>query len=130
MGKVVPVPRRSKRSEEATPPKETGPLAGPEPEELVRLYLRAQNLEQMHRFDEAIPLYEQALMAHFDAAGPYDRLIAIYRARNAHADVVRVAEAALVNVHTFDDKRGWYESMRSGAEGALAEQPDERGAEF
>jgi hypothetical protein len=130
VGKVLPVPRRSKQTEDAVPAPDVAPPTGPEPEELVRLYLRAQNLEQMHRFDEAIPLYEQAVTARFDAAGPYDRLIAIYRARNALTDVVRVAEAALTSVRTFDDKRTWYESMRSGAEGALADQPDERGAEF
>jgi tetratricopeptide (TPR) repeat protein len=124
MGKVLPVPRRPKRAEEAPAP------PGREPEELVRLYLHAQNLEQMHRFDEAIPLYEEALAAKFDAAGPYDRLIGIYRARNMHAEVVRVAEAALVNVRTFEEKRHWYESMKEGAEGSLADEPDPRGAEF
>lgn len=118
------MPRRPKRAEEAPA------QAGREPEELVRLYLHAQNLEQMHRFDEAIPLYEEALAAKFDAAGPYDRLIGIYRARNMHAEVVRVAEAALVNVRTFEEKRKWYESMKEGAEGSLGDEPDPRGAEF
>jgi hypothetical protein len=94
------------------------------------MYLRAQNLEQMHRFDEAIELYEQAVAGRFDAAGPYDRLIAIYGGRNAHADVRRVAEAALESVRTFDDKKAWYESVRTGAEAAQASQPDHRGAEF
>ncbi len=118
------MPRRPK------PAEETVNTPGPEPEELVRLYLRAQNLEQMHRFDEAIPLYEEAVAARFDAAGPYDRLIGIYRARNAHADVVRVAEAALAHVRTFDDKRAWYQAMKDGAEGLLDVEPDSRGAEF
>ena len=97
------------------------------PDELVRLYLRAQNFEQMSRTEEAVPLYEEAVEARFDAAGPYDRLIAIYSERESHADVARVAGAALTNVRTFDDKRAWYASMKEGAEGAL---PDKRGAEF
>jgi hypothetical protein len=45
------------------------------------LYLRGQNLEQILQTDEAIPLYEEAVAARFDAAGPYDRLIAIYHER-------------------------------------------------
>ena len=92
--------------------------------DLVGLYLRAQNLEQVERIDEAVPLYERAVAAAFDAAGPYDRLIAIYTEREAFADVVRIAEAAAENVRTFDDKREWY---RSVAEGARTER---RGAEF
>ena len=64
----------------------------PQPDKLVQLYLRAQNLEQMRRIDEAIVFYEQAVAAHFDAAGPYDRLIAIYRGRDEHAEVKRVAK--------------------------------------
>ena len=104
--------------------------AGLPPEEIVRLYLRGQNLEQIRNVDEAIGCYEQAVTAGFDAAGPYDRLIAIYGGRNAHADVRRVAEAALRWVRTFDDKKAWYESVRSGAVEAEASQPDRRGAEF
>jgi len=94
------------------------------------MYLRAQNLEQMRFVDEAIELYEQAVTARFDAAGPYDRLIAIYLGREAHADVRRVAAAAVANVRTFDDKRAWYERVRSGAEAAERSRPDRRGAEF
>lgn len=100
------------------------------PDELVRLFLRAQNLEQMRYVDEAIELYEQALRGRFDAAGPYDRLIAIYGARDAHADVWRVADAALAHVRTHADKRAWYDSVRSGAEEAQASRADARGAEF
>ena len=100
------------------------------PDELVRLYLRAQNLEQMRHVDEAIELYEEALRGRFDAAGPYDRLIAIYGARDAHADVFRVADAALAYVRTHPDKRAWYEDVRSGAEEARSSRPDARGAEF
>jgi len=94
------------------------------------MYLRAQNLEQMQRYDEAIPLYEEAVAAGFDAAGPYDRLIGIYIARDAHDEVVRICGAALQNVRTFDDKRAWYEDTRSRAEAAAHERPDRRGAEF
>ena len=59
--------------------------------------------------------YEEAVEARFDAAGPYDRLIAIYHERDQMADVARIAAAAVENVRTFDDKRAWYESMRDGA---------------
>ena len=88
--------------------------------DLVGLYLRAQNLEQVERTDEAVALYERAVAAGFDAAGPYDRLIAIYTEREAFDDVVRIAEAALASVRTFDEKRAWYEALRA----------DHRGAEF
>lgn len=103
---------------------------GTTPQDLVALYLRAQNLEQVRRTDEAIDLYEEAVSARFDAAGPYDRLIAIYQAREQHEDVIRVAEAALESVRTFDDKRDWYQSMKKGSEEALTHRPDRRGAEF
>lgn len=96
------------------------------PDEIVRLYLRGQNLEQMHHIDEAVTFYEQAVEAAFDAAGPYDRLIAIYGARDAPADVKRVAEAALRNVRTFEDKKAWYASMSERA----THERDRRGAEF
>lgn len=95
-----------------------------DPSDLVRLYLRAQNLEQIERTDEAAKLYEQAVAAGFDSAGPYDRLIAIYTAREAFADVARVAEAAVKFVRTFDEKRAWYQSVADGA------RSDARGAEF
>jgi hypothetical protein len=100
------------------------------PQDVVSLYLRAQNLEQMRRIDEAVPLYEEAVAAHFDSSGPYDRLIAIYLGREQHADVVRIASAALEHVRTFPDKRAWYESMRVGSSESLARRPDRRGAEF
>lgn len=83
--------------------------------EIVRRYLRAGNLEQIGRVDEAVELYELAVEHRFDAAGPYDRLIAIYSARSAHREVVRVAEAALANVRTHEDKREWYRKQRSEA---------------
>jgi len=98
----------------------------PTPDEIVRQYLRAQNLEQVGRTDEAVAIYESAVEARFDAAGPYDRLIAIYAGREQHADVSRVAAAALENVRTFDDKKAWYEARRDAA----ASAGDKRGAEF
>lgn len=100
------------------------------PQDVVALYLRGQNLEQVRRFDEAVSLYEEAVSAAFDAVGPYDRLIAIYRVREQYEDIIRVATAALSSVRTYDDKRVWYEAIRTGAEEALSAQPDRRGAEF
>jgi hypothetical protein len=123
--------RRRKREKERPEPAVPVPTAGARPpDEIVRLYLRGQNLEQMRRVEEAAEMYEEAVTNRFDAAGPYDRLIAIYLGRNDHAAVRRVAEAALASVRTFDDKRAWYESVRSGATEAEKVQPDRRGAEF
>jgi hypothetical protein len=118
----MPLRKRQKPPVEQARKRPTRP-----PDELVRLYLRAQNLEQMLKQDEAIPLYEEAVAAQFDAAGPYDRLIALYHEREAFADVARIAAAAIENVRTFDDKRAWYEAMRTDAEGTVR---DKRGAEF
>lgn len=100
------------------------------PQDVVGLYLRAQNLEQVRRIDEAVALYEEAIAEGFDSAGPYDRLIAIYLASERHADVVRVAGMALDNVRTFSDKRAWYESVQSKSREAQGTQSDHRGAEF
>ncbi|MGH2760798.1 MAG: hypothetical protein ACRDKJ_14710 [Actinomycetota bacterium] len=100
------------------------------PEDVVSLYLRAQNLEQVRKIEEAVALYERAVLAGFDSAGPYDRLIAIYRARDQHSDVVRIAGAAIEHVRTYPDKLRWYESHSEDARAALASQPDRRGAEF
>jgi hypothetical protein len=83
--------------------------------DVVTRYLRAQNLEQVGRTDEAVEHYEAAVEASFDAAGPYDRLITIYSNRALHAEVVRVAESALDHVQTHDQKRAWYERMRAEA---------------
>src|ERR687891_902544 len=83
--------------------------------ELVKRYLRAQNLEQVGRTDEAIAHYEAAVEAGFDSTGPYDRLITIYSNRALHHDVVRVVDAALTAVHTHPEKRAWYERMRTDA---------------
>lgn len=91
--------------------------------DLVKQYLRAQNLEQVGRIDEALELYETAVAAAFDASGPYDRLITIYGDRAQHADVIRVAESALASVKTYDDKRGWYERMRHEAQRAKERMP-------
>lgn len=100
------------------------------PQDVVSLYLRGQNLEQVRRIDEAVDLYEEAVTAGFDAAGPYDRLIAIYQASERHGDVVRVATAALEHVRTFGDKRASYEAIRDSSRAALTTRPDRRGSEF
>lgn len=102
----------------------------PTPQDVVSLYLRAQNLEQVRRTEEAVELYEEAVRAGFDSAGPYDRLIAVYGAWERHDDVVRVATAALTYVRTFPDKQKWYESVRTTSAEARAAQLDRRGAEF
>lgn len=91
--------------------------------ELVNRFLRGQNLEQVARVDEAIELYESILAAGFDSIGPYDRLIEIYSHRAAHREVVRVAGAALEAVHTYPEKRAWYEQMRAAAEKAASAVP-------
>jgi hypothetical protein len=83
--------------------------------DLVRGYLRAQNLEQLGRVEDAIPLYEEMVAAGFDAAGPYDRLVALYAAQARHGDVERVATAALAHVQTHAEKRSFYERTRAEA---------------
>lgn len=90
---------------------------------LVKVYLRAQNLEQLGRLDEAVELYEQALRGHFDSTGPYDRLIAIYADRGRHGEVLRVAGEAIAHVHTHGEKRAWYRRMREEAGKAMAKAP-------
>jgi tetratricopeptide (TPR) repeat protein len=91
--------------------------------EMVHHYLRGMNMEQLGRTDEAIELYEKAVDGRFDATGPYDRLIALYSHRGRHRDVMRVADAALQNVRTYDDKKVWYRRMRSEAEQAIQKVP-------
>jgi tetratricopeptide (TPR) repeat protein len=89
---------------------------GPQHEvEMVNLYLRGQNLEQLGRFDEAAESYEAAVAGSFDSTGPYDRLIALYSSQARHPDVIRVADLALENVRTYEDKRDWYVRMKSEA---------------
>jgi tetratricopeptide (TPR) repeat protein len=95
-------------------------------DELVRHFLRGQNLEQLGRADEAIDLYERAVTASFDAAGPYDRLIWIYQGRKAHRDVIRVAEASIRNVHTYPAKKQWYQEQIAAAQAALGSSPKPR----
>lgn len=106
------------------------PSDSPPPQDLVSAFLRGQNLEQIKRIDEAVVLYERAVSAGFDAAGPYDRLIAIYQSKNDFTSVARVAQAALDHVRTFADKRSFYESMRDSASRQATQQPDARGPEF
>lgn len=98
------------------PPKaEATPGPSRAPDEIVKDFLRAQNLEQVGRVDEAIVLYEQAVADRFDASGPYDRLIFIYQQRNMRSDVVRVAKASLENIRTYPAKKMWYEAQIAGA---------------
>lgn len=104
-----------------TRPPSTPP--GIPPDELVRDFLHGQNLEQIGRVDEAVPLYERAMAAGFDAAGPYDRLIFIYQERRAHRDVIRAAEAALASVHTYDAKRMWYQQQIAAAKASMGSPP-------
>lgn len=104
----------------AAPSGEPRPSAGID---IVKSYLRAQNLEQLGRIDEAIELYEGAAAAAFDSTGPYDRLIEIYSQRHQHEDVERIAAAALHHVRTHDEKRQWYASMRIAAERASRNVP-------
>ncbi len=89
----------------------------------VRGFLRGQNLEQVGRVDDAVRLYEAAIADGFDSSGPYDRLIFIYSDRALHLDVIRVAEAALASVRTYDAKRAWYEQMRAEALKAQSRVP-------
>lgn len=99
--------------------------------ELVKSFLRAQNLEQLGRTDEAIDLYEIVIAARFDATGPYDRLISLYSHRARHKEVQRIAAAALANVQTHEQKREWYEQMRRAAidaEGAVPKAAPKRRA--
>ncbi|MBW3588378.1 MAG: hypothetical protein KY429_03070 [Actinobacteria bacterium] len=95
---------------------ETAPSDSPSTDQIVRDFLRGQNLEQVGRIDEAIALYEQAVTAKFDAAGPYDRLIFIYQGRRQHQDVIRVARASLASVRTYPEKSKWYETRIEEAE--------------
>ena len=89
----------------------------------VKVFLRGQNLEQLGRVDEAVELYEAVIGGGFDAIGPYDRLISIYSNRALHRDVVRVTELALEQVHTYSQKREWYEQTKAAAEAAAADVP-------
>jgi hypothetical protein len=95
-------------------------------DELVRDFLRGQNLEQVGRTDEAVDRYERAVAASFDAAGPYDRLIWIYQSRKAHRDVIRVAEASIRNVRTYPAKKQWYEDQITSARAAQGSSPQPR----
>lgn len=98
-------------------------MARMEPRDIVRKFQRGQNLEQIGDAEGAFALYEEAVEAGFDATGPYDRLIALYGDRARHGDVVRISEAALANVHTYADKRAWYEQMRAAAVKAQEKVP-------
>ena len=90
---------------------------------MVHNYLRGQNLEQVGRVEEATGLYETAVRASFDSAGPYDRLIAIYSEQARHRDVERVANAALEHVRTHEAKRESYRRAREDALKAATRLP-------
>ena len=94
-----------------------------DPVELVKLYLRGQNLEQLGRVEEAIETYEKAVGGGFDSPGPYDRLIALFGDDALHGEVIRIAGAALRNVHTYPDKIAWYEKVRAEAARAAGDVP-------
>ncbi|MGH2698853.1 MAG: hypothetical protein ACRDJL_06595 [Actinomycetota bacterium] len=91
--------------------------------ELVKRFLKAQNLEHVGRLDEAVELYESVVQAHFDSSGPYDRLIALYGHQARHREVVRIAETALEHVKTYEDKRAFYERSRVEAKKAIGRLP-------
>lgn len=91
--------------------------------EQVKAFLRGQNMEQLARHDEAIALYESVIAEGFDAIGPYDRLVALYSSRAQHADVIRICDLAIAQVHTYEDKKDWYRTMRGEAEKAKARVP-------
>ena len=80
-------------------------------------------MEQLGRPDEAISLYETAIQGGFDSTGPYDRLIFLYSERAQHRDVIRVADSALRNVRTYEDKRAWYAQMKEEAKKASTKIP-------
>ena len=91
--------------------------------EHVKAFLRGQNLEQLGRVDDAIELYEAVVAEGFDAVGPYDRLIALYSSRAEHSEVIRVAQLAVEQVHTYTEKKSWYLTMRDQAEKARSDVP-------
>jgi tetratricopeptide (TPR) repeat protein len=91
--------------------------------ELVKRFLKAQNLEQVGRIEEAVELYESIVEARFDSSGPYDRLIALYDHQARHRDVLRIADAALEHVQTYDEKRAFYEKTRLDAKKAIGRLP-------
>jgi tetratricopeptide (TPR) repeat protein len=94
------------------------------PIDLVNHFLKGQNLEQLGKLEAAVEQYEIAVAAGFDATGPYDRLIALYSHRAQHRDVIRVAQAALAHVRTYEDKREWYRRMEAAAHKAASKVPE------
>jgi tetratricopeptide (TPR) repeat protein len=94
-----------------------------DPVELVQHYLRGQNLEQLGRVEEAIETYELAVAGGFDSPGPYDRLIALYGDQALHSEVIRVVDAALSSVHTYEDKLAWYQKVKDEALRAIGNVP-------
>lgn len=101
-------------------------MAARSPDSLVKDFLRGQNLEQIGKVDEAVKVYESIVAEGFDSAGPYDRLIWIYQARSLHRDVIRIAEASLAGVRTYQQKRDWYARQIAAAREALGSAPPAR----
>ncbi len=93
------------------------------PVDIVRRYLRGQNLEQLGRIEDAIAEYEAAVEAAFDSTGPYDRLIALYGNRAEHHEVIRVTDAALSAVRTAPEKIETYKAINAAARKALGDVP-------
>lgn len=101
-------------------------MPGRSPDELVKDFLRGQNLEQIGKADEAVEVYEGIVAENFDSSGPYDRLIWIYQTRSMHRDVIRVAQRSLEVVRTYSEKRDWYQRQIDSATEALGSAPQPR----
>jgi tetratricopeptide (TPR) repeat protein len=112
---------RKDRDDPQAPPSQNARRSN---EDLVKDFLRGQNLEQVGKIDEAIALYEQAVEAQFDSSGPYDRLIFIYQGRAQHDEVIRVARASIQSVHTYPQKQAWYQAQIEAAREAKASTPE------
>jgi tetratricopeptide (TPR) repeat protein len=95
----------------------------PDNVELVKRFLKAQNLEHAGNIDEAIELYESIIDERFDSSGPYDRLLAIYKHRSRWREMARVAETALAQVKTYEDKKAFYERARLEAKKSQGRLP-------
>jgi tetratricopeptide (TPR) repeat protein len=91
--------------------------------ELVKRFLKAQNLEHVGNIDGAIELYESIIDERFDSSGPYDRLLAIYKHRSRWPEMARVAETALAQVKTYEDKKAFYERARLEAKKSQGRLP-------
>ena len=64
--------------------------------------LRAQQLENAGRLDEAIQLYETNVTDGFQGVHPYERLRAIYTERQDYENAIRICEMAIANRAPLD----------------------------